>query len=79
MIDTGVDLLHDLSILLIGLNVAWMETAFNGVIAGGESNLMGWPVFNFYLTSVEWFWIHLVLTMIFVATLITTYNLKKRG
>jgi hypothetical protein len=66
---------RDLLIFFLGLNLAWMETAVNAIIVGGADNLLGWLPFNWYLTALEWFWIHFALTGITVAALLYTENL----
>lgn len=61
-------------IFFLGLNIAWMEMAYNATLQSPAAEL-GWPPFDWYLTAVEWFWIHFALTGISAAVLIYTYHL----
>jgi hypothetical protein len=53
------------------LNLAWIETSVNAIVTGGTENMLGWPVFNWYLPALDWFWIHFALTILSVALLLT--------
>lgn len=62
-------------ILFLGLNIAWIETSVNAITMGGGHKMLGWPPFDLYMTAVDWFWTHLVLTILTVAALIYSYHI----
>ena len=67
-------------IFFLGLNVAWMETCYNALVMGGNGEMLGWIPFGWYMTAGEWFWTHLVLTMLTAAILIYSYETQiQRG
>lgn len=66
---------RDILILFLGLNIAWMETSVNAIVVEGADNLLGWPLFDWYLPAFTWFWIHFALTGLTVATVLYVENL----
>lgn len=69
-----------LTLLFLGLNLAWMELAFDMIVVDGPGSLMGWtmPVVGmiFTGTAVQWFWLHFVLTIVSVSVLIIIYETR---
>jgi hypothetical protein len=51
-----------------------METCYNAVVSKGSEAVLGWPPFGWYMTVGEWFWTHLVLTILTAAALIYSYE-----
>lgn len=61
-------------IFFLGLNIAWMETCVNAIVAEGSQTMLGWPPFGWYMTALDWFWTHFVLTILTTAALIYIYE-----
>ena len=57
-------------ILFLGLNLAWMETAVNAIVADGPNDMLGWPPFDWYMPAFHWFWTNFVLTILAIALLL---------
>jgi len=60
-------------ILFLGLNVAWIETSVNAIVMKGSGALLGWPPFGWYMTAMDWFWTHFVLTILTIAVLVFSF------
>ncbi|WP_276273599.1 hypothetical protein [Haloarcula litorea] len=61
-------------IVFLGLNIAWTETSVNAITMSGSHEMLGWPPFNLYMPAIDWFWTHLVLTILTVVVLIYSYH-----
>ena len=63
-----------LLIFFLGLNIAWMELAYNAALRD-PMTMLGWPPFGVGMTAHEWFWTHFALTGLTAAGLIYSYHL----
>jgi hypothetical protein len=61
---------RDTLIFFLGLNLAWIETSVNTIVSEGPDKMLGWLPFDWYLTAVEWFWIHFSITALSIAVLL---------
>lgn len=66
--------------LFLGLNIAWMKTCYNAAVMRGSDVMLDWLPLNWYMTAGEWFWTHLVLTIVTSTALIYRYETQiQRG
>jgi hypothetical protein len=68
-------------ILFLGLNISWMETSYNAAVMKGSDTMLGWLPLNWYMTAGEWFWTHLVLTILTIAAVLYSFYIvpPRRG